>query len=118
MYSMPPDHGAAVAARVLGDAELRRAWLAELAAMVGRMKALRGLLASRLAARRPDLDFGWLQRQRGMFSLLGLGADAVARLRDAEHLYMPPDGRINVAGVSDANVEQVADRIVRALAPR
>jgi len=118
MYSMPPDHGAAVAARVLGDAELRRAWLDELAGMVDRMKALRGLLASRLAARRPDLDFGWLERQRGMFSLLGLGADAVARLRDAGHLYMPPDGRINVAGVSDANVDQIADRIVRVLAPR
>jgi aspartate/tyrosine/aromatic aminotransferase len=28
---------------------------------------------------------------------------------------MTPDGRINVAGVSDANVDRVADSIVRVL---
>jgi aspartate aminotransferase len=118
MYSMPPDHGAAVAARVLGVAELRASWQEELAAMVARLKSLRALLASRLSARRPDLDFTWLTRQRGMFSLLGLEPQAIAALCEVEHVYMPPDGRINVAGVSDANVERVADSIVRVLDPR
>jgi aspartate aminotransferase len=118
MYSMPPDHGAAVAARVLGVAALRESWQQELAAMVARLKALRMLLASRLSARRPDLDFTWLTRQRGMFSLLGLEPPAVAALCEVEHVYMPPDGRINVAGVSDANVDRVADSIVRVLERR
>jgi aspartate aminotransferase len=115
MYSMPPDHGAAVAARVLGEPRLRESWQQELAAMVARLKSLRALLASRLAARRPDLDFSWLTRQRGMFSLLGLEPEAIAALCEVEHVYMTPDGRINVAGVSDANVERVADSIVRVL---
>jgi aspartate aminotransferase len=115
MYSMPPDHGAAVAARVLGDARLRRSWQEELAAMVARVKSLRLLLAGRLAARRPDRDFSWLPRQRGMFSLLGLEPAAIAALCEVEHVYMPPDGRINVAGVSDANVDRVADSIIRVL---
>ncbi len=115
MYSMPPDHGAAVAARVLGDARLRRSWQEELAAMVARVKSLRLLLAGRLAARRPDHDFSWLPRQRGMFSLLGLEPAAIAALCEVEHVYMPPDGRINIAGVSDANVDRVADSIVRVL---
>jgi aspartate aminotransferase len=115
MYSMPPDHGAAIAARVLGDAELRQAWQDELAAMVARMKQLRALLAGRLAARRPELDFSWLTKQRGMFSLLGLAPAAIAALCNEEHVYMPPDGRINLAGVSDANVDRVADSIVRVL---
>lgn len=118
MYSMPPDHGAAVAARVLGVAALRESWQQELAAMVARLKSLRMLLASRLSARRPDLDFTWLTRQRGMFSLLGLEPPAVAALCEVEHVYMPPDGRINVAGVSDANVDRVADSIVRVLERR
>jgi aspartate aminotransferase len=118
MYSMPPDHGAAIAARVLGDARLRSAWQDELAAMVSRMKGLRSLLAGRLTARRPDLDFSWLARHRGMFSLLGLEPPAIAALRDQEHVYLPPDGRINVAGVSDANVDRVADAIVRVLGRR
>jgi aspartate/tyrosine/aromatic aminotransferase len=29
---------------------------------------------------------------------------------------VPPDGRINLAGVSDANVDRVADAVVRCLA--
>jgi aspartate aminotransferase len=118
MYSMPPDHGAAIAARVLGDAALRRTWADELAAMVARMKQLRALLAGRLNARRPDLDFSWLMRQKGMFSLLGLAPAAIAALCNEEHVYMPPDGRINIAGVSDANVDRVADAIVRVIGRR
>jgi aspartate/tyrosine/aromatic aminotransferase len=117
MYSMPPDHGAAIAARLLGDAGLRLAWQEEVAAMVARMKELRRLLAERLAARRPDLDFSWLARHRGMFSLLGLEPTAIVALREREHVYVPPDGRINVAGVSHANVDRVADSIVRVLGP-
>jgi aspartate/tyrosine/aromatic aminotransferase len=115
MYSMPPDHGAAVAAHVLGDATLRTAWEHELREMVARMKSLRTLLAGRLAARRADIDFSWLTRHRGMFSLLGLDAVAIARLREQYHVYLPPDGRINVAGVNEANVDRVADGIASVL---
>jgi len=118
MYSMPPDHGAAVAARVLGEAQLRRAWQDETVAMVARMKALRALLAGRLAGRRPDRDFSWLTGQRGMFSLLGLAPAGIRALCVEEHVYVPPDGRINIAGVSDANVDRVADALVRVLERR
>jgi aspartate aminotransferase len=115
MYSMPPDHGAAVVAHLLGDGELRPRWERELADMVGRMKTLRTLLAGRLTERRPQADFSWLVRQHGMFSLLGIGAAQIAELRERYHVYVPPDGRINVAGVSEANVERVADAIVAVL---
>jgi aspartate aminotransferase len=112
MYSMPPDHGAAVAARLLGDPALRAGWLDELGIMVARMKALRALLAGRLASRRPDADYTWVTRHRGMFSLTGLAPAAIAELRDRHHVYLPPDGRINIAGVSEANVDRVADSLV------
>jgi aspartate aminotransferase len=112
MYSMPPDHGAAIVACLLGDRALRAAWESELAGMVSRMKALRELLAGHLAARRPDLDFSWVTRHRGMFSLAGLGDAAIGELRSKHHVYVPPDGRINIAGVSATNVDRVADSIV------
>ncbi len=115
MYSMPPDHGAAVAARVLADAGLRGQWQQEVAAMVARMKSLRALLQSRLEARRPGHDFSWLTRQRGMFSLLGLGEPGLVRLRSEFHVYVPPDGRINVAGISAGNVDRVADAVATLL---
>jgi len=112
MYSMPPDHGAAISARVLADERLRASWASELGGMVARMKRLRALLAEALGSRRPEADFSWLARQRGMFSLLGLDAAAIARLREERHVYVPPDGRMNVAGVSESNLERVADAIV------
>jgi aspartate aminotransferase len=112
MYSMPPDHGAAIASSVLGDPGARAAWESELAGMVSRMKALRALLAGHLAARRPDRDFSWVTRHRGMFSLAGLDSAAIDELRSKHHVYVPPDGRINIAGVSAANVDRVADSVV------
>jgi aspartate/tyrosine/aromatic aminotransferase len=115
MYSMPPDHGAAVAARLLAEPALREDWQREVAAMVRRMQALRALLAGKLAERLPGHDFGWLRRQRGMFSLLGLDAAGIARLRDEHHVYVPPDGRMNVAGISDRNVDYVATAVARLL---
>jgi aspartate aminotransferase len=115
MYSMPPDHGAAIAARALGVPRLRALWETELAGMVARMKALRTLLAGQLAARRPEVDFAWLTRHRGMFSLLGIDGARIAELRGRHHVYVPPDGRMNVAGVSEANVDRVADSIVAVL---
>jgi aspartate aminotransferase len=111
MYSMPPDHGAAIVARVLADASLRQRWEEEVGSMVARMKSLRSLFAARLAARLPGHDFGWITRQRGMFSLLGLPEADIARLREEHHIYMPPDGRVNVAGISDANVDYVAKAV-------
>jgi aspartate aminotransferase len=115
MYSMPPDHGAAVAAHVLGDPGLRMRWEVELAAMVMRIKSLRGLLANRLGARLPGHDFGWFARQHGMFSLLGLDDTAIATLREQHHVYVPPDGRMNVAGINEANVDHVAASVAALL---
>jgi aspartate/tyrosine/aromatic aminotransferase len=57
-----------------------------------------------------------LRRQRGMFSLLGLDTAGITRLRDVHHVYVPPDGRMNVAGISDGNVDYVADSLARLLA--
>lgn len=111
MYSMPPDHGAAIVGRLLGDGRLRADWVAEVGGMVARMKSLRSLLASRLAERLPGHDFGWLGRHRGMFSLLGLDGDQLLELRERHHIYVPPDGRMNVAGISELNVDYVADAI-------
>ena len=116
MYSMPPDHGAAIVARLLRDPALCEMWEQELASMTARMKSLRAMLVERLAARRPDLDYSWLVRQRGMFSLLGLDPSAVRALSERHHIYTPPDGRMNIAGISAANVDHIAESIL-ALTP-
>ena len=111
MYSMPPDHGAELVALVWEDATLRQQWVDELEAMRVRVEELRGLLVSGLKALRPDVDYSFVQRQKGMFSLLPLNTAQIQRLRDEHHIYMPGDGRINVAGISRRNVEYVAQSL-------
>lgn len=114
LWSMPPDHGAAVVHRVLTTPELRQDWMTELANMTRRIRSLRSLLAERLT-KATQREFGWIADQRGMFSRLPLGPEQVMAIRERHHVYMAPDGRINIAGVSPANVDHVAAAIAAAL---
>src|SRR6201996_7483733 len=43
IYSMPPDHGAAIAARIFAEPQLRAAWVGELDAMRARIQEMRSL---------------------------------------------------------------------------
>ena len=115
IYSMPPDHGAAIAGRVLGDAALRALWIEELGEMRARINRLRRLLAAKLAERGAPRDFSFIANERGMFSFLGLSREQVVRLREAFHIYMVETSRINVAGINPSNVDYVADAIVAVL---
>jgi aspartate aminotransferase len=111
IYSMPPDHGAAIAAEILTDAELRSGWMVELEAMRHRIVGMRALLADRLRAVTRSDAFEFLRTQRGMFSLLGVPAEAVNALRGEHRVYMTADGRINLAGVTAENVDYLAASI-------
>jgi aspartate/tyrosine/aromatic aminotransferase len=109
MWSMPPDHGAAIAARIFADAELKRDWILELDVMRARIQAMRALLAQRLKDAIGDGSFDFIAAQRGMFSLLGVSVQAVDRLREQHHIYMTPDSRMNLAGIMPQNVDYVAE---------
>jgi aspartate aminotransferase len=113
MHSMPPAHGALLVERVLAEPALREAWQAEIVEMAARLQALRAKLAREIAQLRPDLDLGWLTRQQGMFSLLGIGPQEVCLLRERDHVYLVGDSRINIAGLNEDNLVAVA----RAVAP-
>ena len=73
---------------------------------------MRSLLASHLRqALTKDGAFDFLERQRGMFSLLGVSGTAVEALRTRHHIYMLGDSRMNLAGITPANVVYVAEAI-------
>jgi aspartate aminotransferase len=111
IYSMPPDHGAAIAARIFADPELKGEWLAELGAMRNRLAEMRRLLAQRLGQVTGGGAFDFIGTQRGMFSLLGVSPAMVERLRDEHHIYMTSDSRMNLAGIMPDNVDYVAQAI-------
>jgi aromatic-amino-acid transaminase len=115
MYSFPPDHGAAVVATVAGDPALRAQWAAELEAMRTRIAAQRERLAAALRREFGGGRYDFIAGQRGMFSLLGLDATAVARLRAEHHIYIAGDSRVNIAGLPEPQVERLA-RAIHAVA--
>ncbi len=107
-YSSPAIHAAGIVSRVLTDPKLRAAWEADVAAMRGRIQAMRKSLHATLSAKKPGRDFGYFLTQRGMFSYTGLTAAQVDRLRDQYGVYLIRSGRICVAGLNTGNVERTA----------
>ena len=108
IWSMPPDHGAAIVHGILAEATLRTSWQAEVASMRQRIQGLRHEVVKQLRQHCPQRDFGFIATQRGMFSFLGIGAPQVRELRERHHVYMTDDSRMNIAGLRAQNLEYFA----------
>jgi aromatic-amino-acid transaminase len=106
MWSMPPDHGAALVHIVLEDPELRSDWNEELKEMCARIRSLRARLAAF------DERLAYIDGQNGMFSILPLSRDQVLELREEKAIYLADSGRFNVVGLSDENVDIFAEAVV------
>lgn len=113
IYSMPPDHGAALVAEVLTDAQLRSLWEGEVAEMRGRINDLRATFSAAMRARLGSNRFDFVQRQKGMFSFLGLSEAEVLRLRRDYSIYMLNSSRASISGFNSANLDYVCDAVAR-----
>ena len=107
--SMPPDHGAAIVRTILSDDDLRGVWETELTGMRTRMLSLRQSLAEAMRARTNSDRFDFIAHHRGMFSLTGATPEQVARLRDEHAIYAIGDSRINIAGLKEDRIAEIAD---------
>ena len=110
-YSNPPAHGGEIVATVLADESLRARWVDEVGMMRDRINGNRARFVTGLQAAGAPGNHEALMRQRGMFSLLPLGEARVARLRDEFGIYVVGKGRVNVAGLTEANLEPVCRAI-------
>ncbi len=115
-YSNPPQHGAAVVATVLGTPELRKQWEAELAEMRSRINRMRQLFVEKMRQKAPQHDYSFLSTQKGMFSFSGLTPMQVDELKTRHALYIVVSGgRINVAGMTEQNIDQLTSAIAAVL---
>lgn len=114
-YSQPPDHGAEIIRTILEDADLRAEWETELNAMRARMIRLREKLSEAIRQRSNSEDFDFIADHRGMFSLLGLENSVVERLKTENGIYMIGDSRINVAGIPEDRIGDLADALLGAI---
>jgi aspartate aminotransferase len=116
IWSMPPDHGAAIVQAVLGEEGSRKQWASEVEAMRCRIVELRLEVVQQLRRHCPQRDFGFIARQRGMFSFFGIDTAQVRALRERHHVYMTDDSRMNIAGLRRANIEYFARAVAEVLA--
>jgi aspartate/tyrosine/aromatic aminotransferase len=115
-YSNPPKHGGAIVTTVLGDAELRSQWIQEVAAMRDRINGMRSLFVEKMKVKMPQHDFSFIAKQRGMFSFSGLTPVQVDELRNKHSIYVvTAGGRINVAGMTESNIDRLCDAIASVL---
>ena len=114
VYSMPPAHGALIAGRILSDEALEQEWRGELVDMCGRINGLRRSIREKLEEA-SGKDFGFIEKEKGMFSFLGLSAEQAIRLREEYSVYMLNSSRINVAGVNAGNIDYFAQSVAKVL---
>jgi aspartate/tyrosine/aromatic aminotransferase len=115
IWSMPPDHGAAIVQAVLAEPALRGQWQEELTGMRRRIQGLRHEVVQQLREHCPQRDFGFIAGQRGMFSYLGIDTAQVRALRERHHVYMTDDSRVNIAGLRRDNLEYFARAVAQVL---
>jgi aspartate aminotransferase len=114
IYSMPPAHGALLAGRILTSDHLGGVWRAELQLVCQRINSLRSDLRQALE-KRCDADYRFIEREKGMFSFLGLSVEQARRLRQEFGVYMLDSSRINVAGVNTRNIDYLAESVSKVL---
>ncbi|MFC4699243.1 aromatic amino acid transaminase [Glaciecola siphonariae] len=115
IYSMPPSYGGALVDIILADEALRNVWQTEVAEMRDRMITLRKLLVDNLVNQGVDKDFSFVNQQKGMFSFLCIAPEQVQHLRQEHSVYFVDSSRVNIAGISLANVEVLAKAIADTL---
>lgn len=115
IYSMPPSYGGALVDIILSDATLKQEWIDEVDDMRTRMQSLRAMLVTKLAEQGADKDFSFVNQQKGMFSFLCITPEQVQAVREKHSVYFVDSSRVNIAGISQANVDALAKALVSVL---
>ncbi|UTW54374.1 amino acid aminotransferase [Kordiimonas sp. SCSIO 12610] len=114
-YSMPPSHGAAIVTTILESENLQEEWKSELIEMQQRMLHLRSLFDGHLKAIDIGSNVADVANQSGMFSMLNISPQQVELLQKDSSIYMPSNGRVNIAGLTEQKIPYVVNAIKNCL---
>ena len=81
--------------------------------MRDRINGLRAQFVKQIQSIGIEQDFSFIEREKGMFSFLGLSAEQAIRLREEHAVHMLDSSRINVAGVNAANIDYLAAAVAQ-----
>lgn len=109
-YSMPPNHGSEIATELFDNFE---AWQQELSTCRNRISRIRQALGRALNELNAPESLKVIAEHKGMFSLLPFTPEQMAWLKSEYGIYGVPNGRINVAGLKEAQVPQLVEALMR-----
>lgn len=111
-YSNPPLHGEQIVTTILESKNLSEEWETELSEMRKRIIDMRIALSTGLKKAGISQEMSFLETQKGIFSFLGITKEQVHLLRNQYGIYLPDNGRINMAGLTYQNMNYVVEAIV------
>ncbi|KAL7955783.1 pyridoxal phosphate-dependent transferase [Trichoderma compactum] len=111
-FSSSPAYGSRLVNIIQGSAYLKQMWAAELSAMRHRLDELRQQLHNLLSkVLKTPGNWGHILGECGLFSFLKPSPRQCSVLIKQFHIYLPPNGRINISGLTKSNIERVARAI-------
>eukprot|EP00339_Tiarina_fusa_P013645 CAMPEP_0117048266 /NCGR_PEP_ID=MMETSP0472-20121206/33358_1 /TAXON_ID=693140 ORGANISM="Tiarina fusus, Strain LIS" /NCGR_SAMPLE_ID=MMETSP0472 /ASSEMBLY_ACC=CAM_ASM_000603 /LENGTH=430 /DNA_ID=CAMNT_0004761287 /DNA_START=65 /DNA_END=1357 /DNA_ORIENTATION=+ len=111
MYSNPPRHGSRLVTTILEDPALTQEFMEQCKGMADRIATMRSSLHNALTSAGSTKNWDHITKQIGMFAFSGLNKDQVMEMRSNHHVYCTADGRISMAGVTEGNVDYIAEAI-------
>lgn len=114
--SFAPAWGARVAAGIMNKPELKQLWDQDVLDITTRMKSLRKSVLEKLTKLGTPGKWDHVLHLNGLFWYSGLTEEQVGRMIEQEHVYMTFTGRVNIAGLNNANMDHFCeslDRVVR-----
>jgi aspartate/tyrosine/aromatic aminotransferase len=112
-YSNPPAHASYIVAKILKDQKLKEQWIAELDLMRHRIETMRKKFADGLVKKAKHKDFSPIYKHKGMFSYCALSLEEVDQLIKEYGVYTLMQGRVNICGLNDKNIDYVIDSMIK-----
>ena len=107
-YICPPSQIGRMVASILQDAYLKSEWLRELTSISCRLEQTRSKLRHKLETLCPTQSWQHITEQNGIFWYSGLTSAQVETLINEYSIYLCEDGRVNMAGINQENIDRLA----------
>jgi len=116
IYSSPHFHAVRIITRILCTAPLCERWRMEVKEIADRLNRVRTQLVDALQAY-PDskVDWSFLRRQTGLFCFTNLKPIHVQMLTSCFHIYLSPNGRINLGGLPSSYISYLVSSLCQVL---
>lgn len=114
--SFGPAYGARIVSTVASTPEIKKVWDRDVAEVTERMIAMRKRILDKLTKLETPGKWDHVVNQTGLFWFSGLTEEQTESMITDHHIYLTQNGRVNVAGLNDNNLDtfcNALDAVVR-----